>query len=202
METISIWISHYGYFAIFFLLMWGIVGLPVPDEWLLTFTGYLIYINDLKLWPAFTAASLGSVCGITISYWLGRSAGLFVIRHSERLFRVTQKDLDRVQHWFDRFGKWTLLLGYFIPGFRHMIAIIAGTSKMDYPLFSVFAYTGAVIWSAVFIGLGYGLGDKWTQVLKQVEKHLTISAWIVLVVVVIFLIRWYKKNLSSKNGRA
>ena len=34
------WISQYGYPAIFCLLMLGIVGLPVPDETLLTFTGY------------------------------------------------------------------------------------------------------------------------------------------------------------------
>ena len=31
-QSILAWISQYGYFAIFFLLMLGIVGLPVPDE--------------------------------------------------------------------------------------------------------------------------------------------------------------------------
>ena len=201
MDTISLWIAHYGYFAIFFLLMSGIIGLPVPDEWLLTFTGYLIFVNDLMLWPAFTAASLGSICGITVSYWLGRSAGLFVIHHYGKVLRITQKDLDKVQNWFDRFGKWTLLVGYFIPGIRHLTAVVAGTSKMKYPLFSIFAYTGAVIWSATFIGLGYGFGDKWNQVLKQVEKHLTIGAWILFVAVVIFIIRWYVRNPSSPNGR-
>lgn len=37
------WITHYGYVAIFVLLMLGIVGLPVPDEALLTFVGYLSF---------------------------------------------------------------------------------------------------------------------------------------------------------------
>lgn len=43
------WITHYGYVAIFVLLMLGIVGLPVPDEALLTFVGYLSFKGDLQV---------------------------------------------------------------------------------------------------------------------------------------------------------
>ena len=39
-QQILAWITQYGYLAIFAGLMFGIVGLPVPDETLLTFTGY------------------------------------------------------------------------------------------------------------------------------------------------------------------
>jgi len=63
----------YGYAAIFSLLVFGIVGLPVPDEWLMTFAGYLVYKRHLHLLPTYAAASLGSMCGITVSYVLGRS---------------------------------------------------------------------------------------------------------------------------------
>jgi membrane protein DedA with SNARE-associated domain len=199
METIALWVAHYGYTAIFLLLVLGIVGLPVPDEWLLAFAGYLVYKNHLLLWPAFAAAALGSMCGITVSYGLGRSLGLFVIHHYGRLFRISQKDLDRVHIWFDRFGTWTLLFGYYVPGVRHFTAVIAGTSKMQYHLFAIFAYAGALIWSATFIGLGYGFGEQWSLVLNQVEKHLAISAWIILVLIVVFLIRWYGKKRAA-NG--
>ena len=41
-ETAFHWISQHGYVGIFSLLVFGIIGLPVPDEWLLTFSGYLI----------------------------------------------------------------------------------------------------------------------------------------------------------------
>ncbi len=33
-------IAHYGYFGIVIALAGGIVGLPIPDEFLLTFVGY------------------------------------------------------------------------------------------------------------------------------------------------------------------
>jgi membrane protein DedA with SNARE-associated domain len=199
METITLWIAHYGYFAIFLLLLLGIVGLPVPDEWLLTFTGYLVYKNDLHLWPAFAAAFFGSMCGITVSYGLGRSAGLYLIHRYGRWFRITQRDLDRVHAWFDRFGTWMLLAGYFIPGVRHLTAVIAGTSKLEYHLFAIFAYSGALIWSATFIWLGYFFGEKWNQVLKQVEKNLSLCGWIAFALVLIYIILWYQKRRRENN---
>jgi membrane protein DedA with SNARE-associated domain len=199
MEAIALWIAHYGYAAIFFLLVLGIVGLPVPDEWLLTFAGYLVYKGHLNLWPAFAVAACGSMCGITVSYSLGRSLGLFVVHRYGRLFRISQEDLDRVHVWFDRFGAWTLLVGYFVPGVRHFTAVVAGASKMQFRLFSIFAYAGALIWAATFMGLGYSFGEKWADVFKQVQKHLTISAWIAFALIVIFLIRWYAKRRTA-NG--
>lgn len=40
-ETIQHWIDLYGYAAFFFGLVFGIIGLPLPGESLLTSSGYL-----------------------------------------------------------------------------------------------------------------------------------------------------------------
>ena len=52
METIAYWVTQYGYAGMFVLLLLAIVGLPVPDETLLTFAGYSIYKNHLHAIPA------------------------------------------------------------------------------------------------------------------------------------------------------
>jgi membrane protein DedA with SNARE-associated domain len=198
METIvAHLVAQYGYAAIFILLVLGIVGLPVPDETLLTLAGYLIYTKHLNAVPAYACAALGSMCGITISYVLGRSLGLFVIHHYGRFFHITPQQMDRVHAWFDRFGTWTLVIGYFIPGVRHFTAVVAGTSNLRPLLFSIFAYSGALIWSATFIGIGYFFGDQWSQVLKQVQHHLSISVWIIIAIVITFLIWTYLKRKKS-----
>jgi membrane protein DedA with SNARE-associated domain len=49
MEWMVGWVVQYGYVAIFALLMFGIVGLPVPDEMLLTFAGYFLFKHCLAL---------------------------------------------------------------------------------------------------------------------------------------------------------
>jgi membrane protein DedA with SNARE-associated domain len=75
MATIILWIAHYGYLALFGLLMLGIVGLPMPDETLLTFAGYLVFRQQFALLPTLAAAFCGSICGMSLSYGLGRTLG-------------------------------------------------------------------------------------------------------------------------------
>jgi len=147
-------------------------------------------------------ALLGSMCGITVSYGLGRSLGLYVIHHYGRLFRITQADLDKVHVWFDRFGTWMLLVGYFIPGVRHLTAVVAGTSKLQYSHFAIFAYSGALIWSLTFIALGYVLGEKWSQVLWHIEKHSAICAWIALALLFLYLLVWCSKRRYENGARS
>jgi membrane protein DedA with SNARE-associated domain len=200
METIGYWIHLYGYEGIFFLLFLGIVGLPVPDETLMTFAGYLIFKNSLKPAPTYVMAVLGSACGITVSYGLGRSLGLFLVHHYGRLFRITPEKLDRVHAWFDRFGTWTLLFGYFIPGVRHLTAVVAGTSKLHPIRFAFFAYSGALIWAATFIGIGFYFGDQWTQVLEHVRRNLTMLTLVALCLSAMGLIwRYFKKRSRQRH---
>ncbi len=56
--------------------MLGIVGLPLPDEIMMTFIGYLASIGQLNLVFTFLSAVTGSICGITVSYYIWRQTGL------------------------------------------------------------------------------------------------------------------------------
>ncbi len=197
MELILHWVAHYGYVAIFSLLVSGIIGLPVPDEWLLTFAGYLVYKGTLRLVPTYLSAALGSMCGITVSYTLGRSLGIYLLHRYGWIFHITPERMDRVHSWFGRFGTWTLLVGYFIPGVRHVTAIVAGTSKLRPLLFSIFAYSGAMIWAATFMGVGFYFGDQWSQVLKQVDRHIVKLTWAVLILFALYLIWRFRKRVRK-----
>jgi membrane protein DedA with SNARE-associated domain len=42
-----------------------------------------------------------------------------------------------------------------------VIAIVAGSSGLEYRTFALFAYTGAFFWTAIFITAGYYLGERW-----------------------------------------
>jgi membrane protein DedA with SNARE-associated domain len=161
MDAITTWITQYGCIAVFCLLMLGIVGLPVPDELLLTFVGYLISEKILNPYPAAAAAFFGSIGGITLSYFLGRTCGLPLVEKYGRFINLKMKHLEKVRRWFNRIGKWTLTGGYFFPGVRHFTGFVAGTSKLQLSVFAAYAYLGALLWAATFICLGYFLGEEW-----------------------------------------
>jgi membrane protein DedA with SNARE-associated domain len=201
MEHLANWVAHYGYAAIFSLLVFGIVGLPVPDEWMLTFAGYLVFTGHLRPIPALGSAMLGSMCGITVSYILGRSLGLYLIHRYGWFFHISSKDMDRVHAWFARFGTWTLVFGYFVPGVRHFTAIVAGTSELPPRTFALYAYSGALIWSSTFIAIGYFFGEQWDKALQQIQRHSAMAAWIVLAVVAVYLLVSLRKGFKAKKGK-
>jgi membrane protein DedA with SNARE-associated domain len=175
-QQILAWIAQYGYLAIFLLLVFGIVGLPVPDETLLAFTGYMVYKGHLSLAPSFAAALGGSLCGITFSYTLGRAFGMPLIHRYGKYLRIREEHIVKAHAWFARVGHWALTLGYFVAGVRHLTAFSAGMSELEYPQFALFAYSGGVIWVSTFLGLGYFLGDRWESVQKHISHYFLYAA--------------------------
>jgi membrane protein DedA with SNARE-associated domain len=142
------WVAHHGYFAIAGLLVLGIAGVPIPDEALLAFAGYLVWRGQLSLPLTIVAAFAGSVGGISLSYLLGRVAGGHLIRRFGARLHVTPERLKHTHSWFSRYGRWTLSVGCFVPGLRHLTAFSAGMSRLDLPSFALFAYLGALLWAS------------------------------------------------------
>jgi membrane protein DedA with SNARE-associated domain len=179
------------------LLTLGIIGAPIPDEALLAFAGYLVYNSQLQLVPTVAAAFLGSVCGITLSYGLGRTIGNYLITKFGPAVQITGDKVTHVQTWFERVGKWGLLFGYYLPGVRHLIAFGAGVSKLPLSVFALFAFTGSFIWSVTFIAAGYFLGRQWTLVFGKVRPTLVMGSAITVAVCLLYILvpqYWRKRK--------
>jgi membrane protein DedA with SNARE-associated domain len=180
-------ISHYGYIGLFFLLMLGIFGVPFPDETLLTFSGYLASKGDLHILLTIFVAFMGSIAGMTVNYVVGGTLGFMVIRKHGHYVHLTPGKMDQVRNWFDRFGKWTLLIGYFFPGIRHLTAFVAGTSKLRLPVFALFAYSGGFLWTLTFTLMGYLGGKTLVKGTGQVHANFLILAGIIILFLALYL---------------
>lgn len=190
MEPLFQWISQYGYGALFFLLILGIVGLPVPDETLLVFSGYLVSTGRFQAIPTFLAAVAGSVSGISISYVLGRTLGHAAVERYGRMIHLTPARVEALHRWFQRFGNWLLSIGYFIPGIRHFTALFAGMSGLEFRVFAPFAYTGGFVWVALFLSLGYWFGENWPEIVESIHRYTLPTLFLLVgVVVVVWMVR-------------
>ena len=74
-----------------------------------------------------------------------------------------------------------LIIGYFIPGIRHLAAYVAGSSKLPLPIFATFASLGAILWTGSFVTIGYMLGDEWTRLSASIHQYALIVAGGVIV---------------------
>ena len=163
-------LHQYGEIGLFVLLAVGIFGLPIPDETLLVLAGYLAAHDHLNVLALFLAAWLGSICGISLSYTLGRLLEHSVLLRYGKYIGITQPRLEKAHCWFERYGKWLLTFGYYIPGIRHFTGIVAGISYLRYRDFALFAYSGALLWALSFISLGYFFFEQWQSVLNGLSS--------------------------------
>ena len=183
MDMVFHWVAQYGYVALIGSMMLGIIGLPIPDETLLMFAGYLVFRHSLQLPYVMLSAFFGSIAGISLSYEIGRRYGLTLLLKFQLPFFSKEK-LESARDWYRRFGKWVLIVGYFIPGIRHLTAFTAGMSGLRYRSFGMFAYTGALLWSATFVLLGKLVGEEWKAVSDEIRSNLFLGVGIVAFVLI------------------
>jgi membrane protein DedA with SNARE-associated domain len=193
-HNVDLFLAHYGYFAIFTLLMLGIVGPLIPDDSILVLSGIAIHRGQLDFLTVLAVAYAGSLCGITVSYLLGRSGVIYALERFPPLHRWVERHVPRTRRWFERYGKWTLFFGYFVAGLRHFTALTAGISGLRYPVFAAFAYPGGLAWVVSFVSIGYFAGSQWSRIEPLLTRDVLIAAAVAAVIV---LIVWRVRRIRT-----
>lgn len=184
------WVKSYGYPGLFAALMLGMFGLPVPDETILTFAGYLISRQHLDLAPALLAVYLGSICGITLNYLVGRYLGWPMLHKYGFYLRLGDDRINAAHRWFERYGKFALFIGYFFPGVRHLTAFSAGAAHLEYRHFAPYAYSGGFFWVVAFVAIGYFLGEERHWIVPLIRSYLWIALGLIFLVILIGYVGW------------
>lgn len=173
---------------------------PIPSELILPLAGFTAGQEDANMTVvgAIIWATIGSLIGATILYYIGYAIGRDRIRAivlKMPLVKIT--DLDRTEAWYLKHQSKTVFFGRMIPIFRSLISIPAGVERMKFWLFLVYTAAGSLIWNTALVVAGYQLGSRW----DEVEKYVGAFQKLVVVVVIVALawIGWYLyKNRDTK----
>ena len=190
------WIDQYGYFVLLIGLMLELIALPVPGEVLMSYAGLLVFQGKLGWLMSILSADIGSSLGITIAYFIGYKLGApFFRKHGSRI-HLTPERLDKTSQWFEKYGNKMLIIGYFIPGVRHITGYFSGMMRISYRAFALYAYIGAFLWTGCFITLGKILGPKWEVFHGAIKKYLIIGGIIVAIVLLaVYLYKTKKQQI-------
>jgi membrane protein DedA with SNARE-associated domain len=187
-------IHQYQYGGVFLLLSLGMVGVPFPDEFIITFCGYQINGGQMALGKVAAAALLGSLAGMQISYWIGRKLGILFLHKIAPYIHLNEARLACVERWFQRYGDKLIVIGYFFPGFRHATAYFSGLSEFPYTRYLLLSGTGAIIWVATFITIGNVFGAKARWIIEQLRGYFIIGGLVLFVIVVVVYFYSIHKN--------
>lgn len=182
-------LESFGYFAVFFLIILGSLGLPLPEECILLLSGYLASTGFFKIWIVMIFALVGTLVGDNLGYWLARKKGLdFMLKYGE-IFSVQKKHLKKAEDFFKRHGGKAVFFARFLIGFRFFGPILAGVSKMKWQRFFVYNTMGIIIWVPFVLFIGYVFGTNINAILNNLKEASYIIFIISLVLLTIFLVR-------------
>lgn len=205
--------NTWGYLGIFILVATENNILAIlPSEVILLFGGALTASalgGKLSLPLAIVVATLGSIAGATVTYFIGnilKTERLKKLASGKlgKLFDVTPEDIDKADKWFDEKGNISVLLGRCLPIFRTLISIPAGMSEMPLPKFMLYTGIGSLAWNTLLISIGHHLGNNWQSILGVFDHAQTVVAVIIVIALAIFCVWWFKlrKKPAKKESKA
>lgn len=205
-EFIISTMGQYGYLGIMLLVAIENIFPPIPSEVILTFGGFMTTYAELKIIGVILVATLGSVIGAIILYYIGK------ILNKERLskivsgkvgkvLRLKPEDIEKADNWFDTKGQKTVFLCRFVPIVRSLISIPAGMSEMPMFKFLIYTLAGTVIWNTVLVILGSVVGQNWHKVVEVIDTYASVTFVVLAVLVVVAIYIFYKKKLNKNSEK-
>ena len=176
-------IEQLGYLGVALLVVAENVFPPIPSEIVLPFAGFVAQRGSESVVLMILAATVGSVGGALIMYWIAAVIGDERLHSFTRKFgkwvQIREVDLTRAEEWFDRHATSAVLIGRCVPLIRSVVSIPAGFRRMKLIPYIAYTFLGSLVWNILLIGAGALLGENW----EQVGPVVAAFQWIVIVVI-------------------
>lgn len=192
-------IEKFGSFGVFLLIFIENIFPPIPSEAVLGIGGFFISTTKLTFISVLFAATLGSVSGAVVLYYIGKYINSPKVRNvfigKDKILRVDQDSLGKIKRIYTKYQKISVFFFRMVPVFRSIISIPAGMFNMNLIEFVILTTLGSTIWNAFIIFAGMKLGENW----KDIEVFIKDYTLIILGIVVIFLIVYFVKKKNKET---
>ncbi len=165
LDSFLIWISEFLgehlYEGIFLAALIETIVPPVPTLAVFPTAGFLASQQQMPLVsviPMILLGAAGATIGTSALYFIALKLGRTILLRYLKKIRVSEKKLEKVETWFEKYGDKAVFFGRLVPVMREMISIPAGLLKMRILKFVLYTFGGSCVWSGGTILSGYYFG--------------------------------------------
>ncbi len=198
-EWINNLVGSLGYWGIGFLMFAENIFPPIPSELIMPLAGFAVAQGKMNFGLAVLAGTVGTMLGTYAWYYLGRLVNYqrlkgWVNRYGKWI-GVTDRDLDRVNDWFAKYGRKAVLFGRMVPGIRTLISLPAGMNQMSVPTFTLYSSIGTLLWTLALTTAGVLLGENYAEI----EHYLAPVSKLVIFGLIGLLGYWLFKKTRQRH---
>jgi len=167
-DSFLIWISEFLkghlYEGVFVAALVETIIPPIPTLAIFPTAGFLASQEGFSLFsviPLIILGAMGATIGTTAIYLIALKLGRRILLRYLGFLKISEKKLERVEIWFEKYGDKAVFFGRMIPVMREMISVPAGLLGMKFPKFILYTFAGSLVWSTGTILAGYYFGKTW-----------------------------------------
>jgi membrane protein DedA with SNARE-associated domain len=199
-EDILIQISTFSpvwiYLTLFLFAFVENVFPPSPSDVLLVVGGTLIGTGAISFILALSFATLGSITGFMLMFYIGSTVDKKVI-HSGRFKYIPVDAIGKVETWFRKYGYFIIVANRFMPGTRAVISFFAGMSNLDPKRTFTLCFVSALLWNTIMLYLGFVFGDNVAKVDEYLTTYSNIVIAVTAIVILFFILRLFFRKRKS-----
>jgi membrane protein DedA with SNARE-associated domain len=171
MEDFTRQLIEHGYLILFTWVLLDQAGLPLPSAPLLLAAGAVSGLGELNLGWVLVTAAAAALPGHLLLYEIGLRRGGSVLNLACRMSLEPDSCVRRTEQLFARHGARALLFARLVPALETVAPALAGVFRMRFGHFLAYSISGTLIWSFLFVGLGYVL-DQHLVTISQLAGRL------------------------------
>ncbi len=173
-------VAHWGYGAIFALVVLGNIGVPVPESSVLWVAGYLVWKGRLQLPLVLLVGIVGAVVGDNLGYWIGRRYGQPTVERYGHWAHLTPPRLATMRRFVHRYGPFGVFIARFVTGLRFMAGPLAGSMGLPPVSFFVANVLGALCYVPIMVGAGYAVAYGFGHYVKRMQHGVSMIEYLLL----------------------
>ena len=191
---VTLVISHLGYPGIFLLMALESACIPIPSEFIMPFSGFLVATGEMNFWLAVLMGSFGNLAGSWLAWWVGHKGGRPLVEKYGKYILLSHHDLDAADRYFNKYGQNTVLFTRLMPVIRTFISLPAGIAKMDFKKFSIYTFIGVVPFTAALTYAGVKLRENWDGLQPYFHKFDLVIVLFLILGIIWYIFRHIKRK--------
>jgi membrane protein DedA with SNARE-associated domain len=174
-------LASHAYLVVFVCALIDATGVPFPGRLLLAGAGAYAAAGHASVGGFIALAALGAMLADQLWFWTATRGSAWLVDVYCRLTRRPARSVDDSLSGLVRSTTLGVILGRFFTVVRVGAWPLLVRGGLRWPRFVALDAVGALVWSAIWIGLGWIVGDQWQDAVQTVSGWLVLAGAVVLV---------------------